>query len=158
MPYSQKLIVVFVLFAMAISLIICFAVDSQRLKIDFIKLTSSRKWSEFQRLTRLLHVGMPEHDAEEILGKPNFPTVTESNIQVWVYVDTGPTATWSYVAEFSRAGSNRDFELCYIANIENPEFPEAGWYEMGKRIPLAEPEETFTFGYLRSGYHKNYRK
>jgi hypothetical protein len=72
-------------------------------------------------------------------------------VQCWIYDETGPTAGWTYVAEFKREESGTGFRLCYVANIKHVLFPNLERFEMGQRVPLKEPEETFIFWPMKRG-------
>jgi hypothetical protein len=115
----------------------------------FIKLTSSSKWDEYRRLSQLLHIGMDTNKVADILGQPDLPIMGQSNLQCWVYAETGPGASWSFIAQFEKSNPAGHFQLCYCVNINDEPFAPPVWNELGQRQKMAEPVETAVFGLLR---------
>lgn len=151
MPSKWKLIALILILVMVGTLIGLWPLYPINLKKKIIAATSTTKWSEYQKLTKMLSIGMDSAEVERILGHPNVPVVTQSNVQCWIYDETGPTAGWTYVAEFKREESGAGFKLCYVANTADVLFPNLRRFEMGQRIPLNEPQETFIFWPIKRG-------
>jgi hypothetical protein len=129
------------------------------LKRLIIHVMPGSKWDEYQRLTTMLTIGMDSSEVEKILGKPNAPIVRQADIECWIYDEEGPTAGWTYIAEFQCDGSTSNdvkrCKLCYLINTEHVLFPNSERSEMGKRIALKQPEESLVFGLLKPSIQEN---
>jgi hypothetical protein len=109
-----------------------------------IGVISSTKWSEYERLMKLISLGMTTSEVEQILGKPNHLDSLSIG-QRWIYGEDDSTAGWTCVAEFARNQSGQ-FTLCYIVNIQHRAFRDSPWSELGKRLDLEKPEGTILLG------------
>lgn len=148
--YAIWVLALLVLAALLTCLLTFYPIECRK---AIIHATCRTKWTEYQQLTKMLSIGMDSTEAAKILGQPDSPIITQSNVQCWTYSETGPTAGWLYIAEFKPDQTNsqatRRFKLCYTANIEHTVFTNLGFSEIGRKISLDEPNETFVFGFLR---------
>lgn len=84
------------------------------LKKFVIATTSATRWSEYQRLTKLLSIGMPPTEVEQVLGSPKDRDKFSVG-ERWFYGEDESTVSWTYVAEFERAeGAESGLKLCYV--------------------------------------------
>ena len=115
----------------------------------FIKATSTSFWSEHQRLTKLLWLGMSPAEVQNILGEPD-RTLTLTNGECWVYSETGPTAGGNCVVEFKRESGSLAgvgaLRLCYIQNIEHVGFSNSKRFQAGEKLYVPEPDASLVIG------------
>jgi len=116
------------------------------IKRKIVSATSATKWAEYNRLTRLVALGMEAREVSQILGRPE--SVDHLSIgERWIYYEDGPTAVWTYIAEFKKEPKSSSLHLCYLVNMKNRVFPEGQIVEIGERLKTAEHEGTILFGY-----------
>jgi hypothetical protein len=151
---KRKPIVLLVLLVAVAVLVLAWPLYPISAKRKVIAATSTTKWTEYQRLTKLLSLGMEPTEVERILGQPD-RVIPVTNGQCTVYLDSGPTAGWTYVAEFEREGSTQSLKLCYVVNIQHVAFPDSPRFEMGKKLNLNEPDTISVFGLLNQNDKTN---
>ena len=115
----------------------------------FIKATATSFWSEHQRLTKLLALGMSPAEVQNILGEAD-QRLTLTNGECWAYSETGPTAGGNYVVEFRReggsSGSAGALRLCYIQNVEHRFLPNSEQFQMGEKLYVPKPDASLVIG------------
>lgn len=125
------------------------AVGSVGVRKRFIKATATSFWSEHQRLTKLLSLGMSPAEVQNILGEPD-RKLTLNNGECWAYSETGPTAGGNYVVEFKREsgslGGVGALRLCYIQNVEHRFLPDSKRFQMGEKLYVPEPDASLVVG------------
>lgn len=118
-------------------------------KTAFIKATATSHWSKYQRLTKLLCLGMSPLEVQKILGTPD-QKLTLTNGECWAYSETGPTAGGNYVVEFKREGRSSTeadgLRLCYIQNVEHVLFADSKRIQKGEPLHLPEPDASLVIG------------
>lgn len=149
MPLKKKLVVLGIagVVVVAVVLTLMWPLCPLALKKTIITATSATKWSEYQRLTKMLSLGMEPAEVQRILGAPTIAD-TLSVGQRWIYFEDESTAGWTCAVEFKQEGegTNGTLRLCYVVNIKHVVFPDAKRFEMGKKLDLKEPEGTVIFG------------
>jgi outer membrane protein assembly factor BamE (lipoprotein component of BamABCDE complex) len=145
---SKKKLTVLGIVAVAVAaLVLMWPLYPVAVKTKIIAATSATKWSEYQRLTKMLSLGMEPAEVQRILGAPTIAD-TLSIGQRWIYFEDESTAGWTCAVEFKREeeGTTGALKLCYVVNIEHVVFPDSERFEMGEKLNLKEPEGTIIFG------------
>lgn len=138
---NRKLVIVVVILVITGYLLFKFQVPARKI---IISATSATRWSEYQRLTKMLFLGMEDSKVEYILGKPD--QVDEYSVgQRWFYFEDDSTTGWTYIVDFKKDNSVA-LKLCYVANIEHRMFPSSKRSEIGQPLKFNEPERTILFG------------
>lgn len=149
----QRLVIVFItLLAMSVTALLVLQPSPMALKRFLISATTTSHFEAFEKLTRLLSIGMPEERAKEVLGSPQ-KVETLSHGDRWLYMDDGPTAGWILVVEFERHES--ESTLCYWLNIQHTAFPNSPRSEMGKRLATEPGEGSLILGFTSVPAHTN---
>ena len=142
---KRKLILLALAAVMVGALIAVWSLYPVPVKRGIIVATSTTKWAEYERLTKLLSLGMEPAQVERILGKPSLAE-TLSVGQRWAYMEDGPTAGWTCVVEFKREEPAQLLKLCYVLNIQHVVFRDSPRSEIGQKLNLKEPEGTIMLG------------
>lgn len=97
-----------------------------------ITATSSSQWARYQKLTRMLALGMEQDEVRKILGSPSQVEDIPSG-ERWRYWESESTTGWAYIAEFASNATDSIPRLTYVENVEHTLFPDARRSVLGQR-------------------------